>query len=134
MHRLILVGLLVVGGCEAVAEAFVDAAQEALADSFQEAFFGPASRPVGESLRSRIEDHCDSAARTAEAEVTERYKAKEAQPGGRRGFRKLGRYLAETYKYSNVKEDCLLDHASEQAAVSGGVYLADSEQQRHSHR
>ncbi len=112
MRRFVFVGLLFLGGCEIVAEAFVDAAQEALADSFRMAFFGPDSRTAVEPLRSRIEDHCGDAARAAEAEVTERYKAREAQPGGRRGLKKLGRYVAEAYTYSDVKEDCLLDHAS----------------------
>lgn len=90
----------------------MDAAQEALTDSLRGAFFGSESRSSVEPLRRRIEDHCGDAARAAEAEVTERFKAREAQPGGRRGLKKLGRYVAEAYTYSDVKEDCLLDHAS----------------------
>ena len=90
----------------------MDTAQEALADSLRGAFFGREFRPAVEPLRRRIEDHCGGAARAAEAEVTRRFKAREAQPGGRRGLKKLGRYVAEAYTYSDVKEDCLLDHAS----------------------
>jgi hypothetical protein len=99
---------LALTGCETLGPQIADRIFEIFIDSVFEAAFGP--DPVlaldaseAENIRGRCRENAVAAGKTVEA----RYRAREAEPGGRRGLKKVERPLAVGLERSATESRCL---------------------------